>query len=207
MRLREMVLCGLFIALVAVGALIRIPVGSDVYTLQFMFTLLAGLLLGARLGALAVGTYVVMGLVGIPVFASGGGPSYVLQPTFGYLVGFTIQAWVCGKLARQGTAEVTLSRLLGINLVGMVIVYVLFLAVLQLSGPGPHRLLGGPVVLRGTPGGAGFPPVPGSGLCRAPVPEGGDLGVRDCCLGSSPLSAAGTGLPPASPYSVGIKGS
>lgn len=73
MRLREMVLCGLFIALVAVGALIRIPVGSDVYTLQFMFTLLAGLLLGARLGALAVGTYVVMGLVGIPVFASGGG--------------------------------------------------------------------------------------------------------------------------------------
>lgn len=96
MRLREMVLCGLFIALVAVGALIRIPVGSDVYTLQFMFTLLAGLLLGARLGALAVGTYVVMGLVGIPVFASGGGPSYVLQPTFGYLVGFTI---------RPGSAE------------------------------------------------------------------------------------------------------
>lgn len=64
MRLREMVLCGLFIALVAVGALIRIPVGSDVYTLQFMFTLLAGLLLGGRLGALAVGTYVLMGLVG-----------------------------------------------------------------------------------------------------------------------------------------------
>lgn len=133
MRLREMVLCGLFIALVAVGALIRIPVGSDVYTLQFMFTLLAGLLLGARLGALAVGTYVVMGLVGIPVFASGGGPSYVLQPTFGYLVEFTIQAWVCGKLARQRTAEVTLSRLLGINLVGMVIVYVLGISYFWLS--------------------------------------------------------------------------
>ena len=181
MRLREMVLCGLFIALVAVGALIRIPVGSDVYTLQFMFTLLAGLLLGARLGALAVGTYVVMGLVGIPVFASGGGPSYVLQPTFGYLVGFTIQAWVCGKLARQGAAEVTLSRLLdqpGGDGHRLCAGDQLFLAVLQLSGPGPHRLLGGPVVLRGTPGGAGFPPVPGSGLCRAPVPESGNLGVR-----------------------------
>ena len=82
-RLREMVLCGLFIALVAVGALIRIPVGSDVYTLQFMFTLLAGLLLGARLGALAVGTYVVMGLVGIPVFASGGGPPMCSSPPLG----------------------------------------------------------------------------------------------------------------------------
>ena len=65
MRLREMVLCGLFIALVAVGALIRIPVGSDVYTLQFMFTLLAGLLLGGRLGALAVGTSVLLSLIHI----------------------------------------------------------------------------------------------------------------------------------------------
>jgi biotin transport system substrate-specific component len=132
-RLREMVLCGLFIALVAVGALIRIPVGSDVYTLQFMFTLLAGLLLGGWLGALAVGTYVLMGLVGIPVFASGGGPSYVLQPTFGYLVGFTVQAWVCGKMARQSKGEVTLSRLLGINLVGMAIVYVLGISYFWLS--------------------------------------------------------------------------
>ena len=113
MRLREMVLCGLFIALVAVGALIRIPVGSDVYTLQFLFTLLAGLILGARLGAVAVGTYIIMGLLGIPVFASGGGPAYILQPTFGYLVGFTVQAWLCGRLARQG--EVTFRRLLGIK--------------------------------------------------------------------------------------------
>ncbi len=123
MRLREMVLCGLFIALVAVGALIQIPVGSDVYTLQFLFTLLAGLLLGPRLGAVAVGAYVFMGLVGIPVFASGGGPAYILKPTFGYLVGFTVQAWVCGHLARQGA--VTFQRLLGITLIGMAVVYVL----------------------------------------------------------------------------------
>ena len=118
-----MVLCGLFIALVAVGALIQIPVGSDVYTLQFLFTLLAGLLLGPRLGAVAVGAYVFMGLVGIPVFASGGGPAYILKPTFGYLVGFTVQAWVCGHLARQGA--VTFRRLLGITLIGMAVVYVL----------------------------------------------------------------------------------
>ena len=67
MKLREVILCGLFIALITVGTFVRIPVGTDVYTLQFLFTLLAGLMLGARLGALAVGTYVLMGLVGIPV--------------------------------------------------------------------------------------------------------------------------------------------
>ena len=70
MKLREVILCGLFIALITVGTFVRIPVGTDVYTLQFLFTLLAGLMLGARLGALAIGTYVLMGLVGIPVFAS-----------------------------------------------------------------------------------------------------------------------------------------
>ena len=123
MNLRELILCALFVALVAVGAFIRIPVGTDVYTLQFLFTLLAGLMLGARLGAIAIGTYVLMGLVGIPVFASGGGPSYVLQPTFGYLVGFIVQGYLTGMLARRGTP--TFQRVLGACLAGMAVVYLL----------------------------------------------------------------------------------
>ena len=45
MKLREVILCGLFIALITVGTFVRIPVGTDVYTLQFLFTLLAGLML------------------------------------------------------------------------------------------------------------------------------------------------------------------
>lgn len=123
-ELRELVLCALFIALITAGTFIRIPIGSDVYTLQFLFTLLAGLVLGGRLGALAVGAYVLMGLVGIPVFASGGGPSYLMQPTFGYLIGFILQAYVCGKLSRRLTRPRMLT-LLGVNLVGMAIVYLL----------------------------------------------------------------------------------
>ena len=124
LSLREMILCAMFVALVAAGAFIRIPVGTDVYTLQFLFTLLAGLLLGARLGATAVATYVLLGLVGVPVFASGGGPGYVLQPTFGYLIGFILQAWYCGAAARRLSAR-NFKRLLAINSVGMAIVYVI----------------------------------------------------------------------------------
>lgn len=123
MKLREVILCGLFIALITVGTFVRIPVGTDVYTLQFLFTLLAGLMLGARLGALAIGTYVLMGLVGIPVFASGGGPAYVLQPTFGYLVGFILQGWVTGALARRGAP--TFRRALAACAAGMVVLYAL----------------------------------------------------------------------------------
>jgi biotin transport system substrate-specific component len=124
LTVREIVLCGLFIALITTGTFIRIPVGTDVYTLQFMFTLLAGLVLGARLGAIAVGSYVLLGLVGVPVFASGGGPAYLLQPTFGYLLAFILQAWFCGFSVRR-SPDISYRRLLAANLGGMIIVYLI----------------------------------------------------------------------------------
>ena len=122
LTVREIVLCGLFIALITVGTFIRIPVGTDVYTLQFMFTLLAGLVLGARLGAIAVGSYVLLGILGVPVFASGGGPAYMLQPTFGYLVAFIMQAWFCGFYIRRAH-NVSFRSMLSANTGGMAIVY------------------------------------------------------------------------------------
>ena len=103
---KELILCALFIALITVGTFIKIPVGTDVYTLQFLFTLLAGLLLGPRLGAIAVG----------------GGPGYIAQPTFGYLLGFIVQAWVNGAWVRKAK-QINFRSLLEANLVGMVIVY------------------------------------------------------------------------------------
>ena len=86
-----MVLCGMFAALVAIGAFIQIPVPyMDYFTLQFFFVLLAGLILGADKGAISVGCYVLLGLVGVPIFAAGGGIGYIFRPSFGYLVGFIV---------------------------------------------------------------------------------------------------------------------
>lgn len=63
-RSREIVLFGLFTALIAIGAFIRIPVPVCPFTLQLLFTTLAGLILGSRRGALSVALYVLLGLVG-----------------------------------------------------------------------------------------------------------------------------------------------
>jgi biotin synthase len=91
----EIAFCGLFAALIAVGAFIKIPGPIVPFTAQFLFVNLAGILLGKKGGALAVGVYIALGLIGIPIFAEGGGIGYVLNPKFGYLIGFFVGAY-CG---------------------------------------------------------------------------------------------------------------
>ena len=93
---KSLILCSLFAALIAVGAFIKIPIPVVPFTLQVLFTTLAGLLLGPKLGAISVGIYLLIGLIGIPVFTQGGGPSYIFQPTFGYLIGFLIGTYFTG---------------------------------------------------------------------------------------------------------------
>ena len=96
-----LVLTALFAALTAVGAFFKIPFALAAISLQFLFTAMAGILLGAGYGALSQLVYVLIGLVGVPIFALGGGFSYVLQPTFGFLLGLIPSAFVIGKLAKR----------------------------------------------------------------------------------------------------------
>ena len=96
-----LVLTALFTALTAVGAFFKIPFALAAISLQFLFTAMAGILLGAGYGALSQLVYVLIGLVGVPIFALGGGFSYVLQPTFGFLLGLIPSAFVIGKLAKR----------------------------------------------------------------------------------------------------------
>ena len=97
---RKLTAVAIFVALIAVGAFIKIPIPPVPITLQFAFTLLAGLILGPRPGSLAVLIYLLMGLLGIPVFTEGGGLSYVLKPTFGYCIGFFFGTFVAGWVFR-----------------------------------------------------------------------------------------------------------
>ena len=98
---KNLVLCALFAALLAVGTFIKIPTPLLPLTLQTLFVVLSGLVLGRRLGAVAVAVYVAAGLIGLPVFTQGGGPGYVLNPTFGYIVSFIAGAWLAGLMAER----------------------------------------------------------------------------------------------------------
>ena len=118
----NLILCSLFTALIAVGAFIKIPVPVVPFTLQFLFTTLAGLLLGSRKGAISVVTYMILGLTGLPIFSEGGGFWYVIKPSFGYIIGFCIGTYVTGLIAKR-MKEKTVPRYMLANFVGLLIVY------------------------------------------------------------------------------------
>lgn len=91
-------------ALTAVGAWIRIPIPQVPVTLQMSFVYLSGAWLGARYGALSQLVYVGAGLIGFPIFAKGGGPHYVFEPSFGYIAGFIPAACAAGLIGQRASS-------------------------------------------------------------------------------------------------------
>lgn len=118
---------GMFVALTAIGANITsiapfMVIGGVPITLQTFFAVLAGLVLGSRLGALSMLVYMLLGLAGAPVFAQfKGGAVILLSPTFGFILSFILVAYVSGKIIEKKS---NLPMYITAALVGMVINYV-----------------------------------------------------------------------------------
>lgn len=121
-RTKSLIYCSLFTALIAVGAFIRIPIPVLPFTLQYLFTMLAGLLLGSKRGTISVVAYMLLGLAGLPIFTEGGGFWYVFKPSFGYIIGFCVGTYITGALAERFQQK-TLSHYLIANFAGLAAVY------------------------------------------------------------------------------------
>lgn len=107
LRTIDLTLASMFVALIAVGANITsiIPffvVGGVPITLQSFFAILAGIILGSRLGAISTMVYTFVGLVGVPVFAQfSGGIGMLIKPTFGFILAFILSAYIAGKIVEK----------------------------------------------------------------------------------------------------------
>jgi biotin transport system substrate-specific component len=102
MKIRKMTRCAMLAALLAVCAWISVPVGDQAVTLQTFAVFLTLGVLGGRLGTVTVLVYLLLGAVGLPVFAGvRGGISVLLGPTGGYLWGFVLTCLVCWGLENR----------------------------------------------------------------------------------------------------------
>ena len=120
---RDMILVSLFTALTAVGAFLSIPIGSVPITLQSMFTILSGLILGPKLGSLSQLIYVLLGLAGVKIFAGfSGGPQTVFSPSFGFLIEFIFASYIIGLIANTKDG-VNFKRIFLAALVGTAVIY------------------------------------------------------------------------------------
>jgi len=130
--LRQITLTSLFAALTASGAFISIPLYPVPISLQTFFTLLAGMTLSSSIAISSQLIYVLLGVIGLPVFAGfRAGIGVLFGPTGGFLWGFIIAAYVMGKLVENRKGEKSIKFYFLIGLGGTLFIYLP--GILQLS--------------------------------------------------------------------------
>lgn len=131
LQLRSMIYAAMLGALTAIGAYIIIPFPIVPITLQTLFVYIAGGLLGGYLGALSQIIYLLIGIIGLPVFSGGkAGFGILIGPTGGYLIGFVIAAFIIGKLIKMKEPSGFLWVIFSM-IIGTLIIYLF--GVIQLS--------------------------------------------------------------------------
>ena len=103
MKLRQLLLAALFAALMCVSVFLRIPILPTplLFTLQTLVVFIAGIMLEPKYALASMLVYTAIGLAGLPVFSTGGGIGYVLQPSFGFIIGFSVSAFVISLTVRK----------------------------------------------------------------------------------------------------------
>lgn len=116
----------MFAALMAIGANATsfIMIGPVPLTLQTFFSILAGALLGSRLGSISMIVYTLIGLLGVPVFAQMTGTAAITKPTFGFILSFIIVAYVTGKIIEAKT-QPKLTAFIMACFIGLILNYVI----------------------------------------------------------------------------------
>ena len=134
-------LIALFATLTTIGAYFQIPLLLVPITLQTLFTYLSGTLLGGRRGALSQLIYVLMGTLGLPVYAGGkAGITHLFGPTGGFLIGFIVGSYVIGVIIKNKETPGYIDFLLAI-VFGTLIIYASGISVLYYFVRGSLKVL------------------------------------------------------------------
>ena len=102
-KILDIIYCGIFATITAILSQIAIPMPGGVpLTLQTFAVSLVGILLGSRKGFLSMSVYVLMGLIGLPVFSGfSAGVGAIVGPTGGFILSFPIMSFIIGLVCER----------------------------------------------------------------------------------------------------------
>lgn len=119
-KLRSIILASIFAAITAILAQVQFQAFMIPFSGQTLAVGLAATILGSRLGALSIFCYMLLGLIGVPVFAGfSSGLQAIIGPSGGYIIGFIVTAYVTGLILEK--TAFTYKMAIVANIVGMVI--------------------------------------------------------------------------------------
>ena len=119
-QIRRTVLTAIFTALIAAGAYAAVPIGPVPIVMTSLFVILSGLLGGFRIGLYSTAAYLLLGILGLPVFAGGAAGFAVLTgPTGGYLIGYVLAAAISGLLFHPSEKDSLKTRTVQALLAGL----------------------------------------------------------------------------------------
>lgn len=121
-KINELCQMAIMLALLIVCSKISVNIGPIPITLQTFAVIMVGYVLKLKKGLIVFLAYILMGLLGIPVFSSGGGFDYIVKPSFGFILGFLLSVFVTG-LSLKSKNNI-LSYILGLiqGLLGLLII-------------------------------------------------------------------------------------
>lgn len=102
MDIKDMTLIAMFVAIISVCSWISIPVGTVPFTLQTLAVFVTAGVLGTKRSVITILVYIVLGLIGVPVFTQfKAGPHAIVGPTGGYLIGFIFMVIAIGEITKM----------------------------------------------------------------------------------------------------------
>lgn len=122
MTTQQLIKTALATVIIVIGGFINIQLVYIPMTMQVMAILLVAGIFGKKVATYSAIVYMLLGLIGVPVFAKGGGIWYIFEKSFGYIVGFIFAAWVIGYIIEKMKKNVI--NIFLADIIGVAIIYI-----------------------------------------------------------------------------------
>lgn len=124
-KTKTLVTNAILLTILIISSFLKVQIFTIPFTMQLLVVILISLLTKTINGFIVLLTYLIMGLIGIPIFANGGGIGYLANPSFGYLLGFLFMPFIINrfrKLLKKLISNPFMNNLIS-SLIGLLFLY------------------------------------------------------------------------------------